>query len=94
MKTGNKGRSRSACLPPVDVVKDLLAFPGWSEDVFPPLDEIIEAPVFASDGTLVAQPGYDRDSRLWYSPTPGLIVPGVPGGRPNWDRSSWPNTGC
>jgi len=71
------GPVRVAVPPPVEVARDVLALPGWAEDVFPPLEEIVECPTFAADGTLVDRPGYDKDSRLWYSPAPGLSVPAV-----------------
>ena len=64
--------------PPVEVVKDILALPGWSEAVFPTLDEVIECPTFAANGKLVMEPGYDPNSRLWYSPASGLVMPKAP----------------
>lgn len=78
VKTRKGGPVRVDVVPPVEVARDLLALPGWPEDVFPPLEEIVECPTFAADGTLVDRPGYDRDSRLWYAPAPGLSVPAVP----------------
>jgi len=77
------GPVRVAVPPPVEVARDVLALPGWPEDVFPRLEEIVECPTFAAVGTLVTQPGYDPDSRLLYSPTPGLVVPDVPS-NPSW----------
>ncbi|MER5703495.1 hypothetical protein ABT023_16340 [Micromonospora sp. NPDC002296] len=39
---------------------------------------VIHSPVFRPDGTILATPGYDPDTRLLYLPEPGLIVPEVP----------------
>jgi hypothetical protein len=65
------------CPPPMDVVKDLLALPPleWG---FPPLAGIIEAPALREDGTIIATPGYDEQSRLFYAPENGLEVPEIP----------------
>jgi hypothetical protein len=75
---GKNGQAHVGVAPPVDVVRDLLSAPGWPEEVAPPLKEVIEAPVFAADGTLVAQPGYHHNSRLWFSPAAGLVIPKPP----------------
>ncbi|MFQ5968123.1 MAG: hypothetical protein ACE5MI_11020 [Acidimicrobiia bacterium] len=58
--TGNSVAAR----PPSDVVSDLLAAGGWPE--MPPLDRIVTAPVFASDGSLMTDPGYHRRARVYY----------------------------
>jgi len=55
--------------PPREVVEDLLSHPGWR---LPVIDQIIESPVFLADGTLIDQPGYHSDCRLWYEPGRGL----------------------
>jgi hypothetical protein len=52
--------------PPIDVVKDLMSVP--EQTGFPPLASITESPILASDGRIVAEPGYDADSRIYYSP--------------------------
>jgi hypothetical protein len=65
------------CPPPMDVVKDLLALPPL-ELGFPALEGIIEAPALREDGTIIATPGYDGQSRLFYAPAYGLEVPEVP----------------
>ncbi|HVG96274.1 MAG TPA: hypothetical protein VNK05_05220 [Chloroflexota bacterium] len=63
-------------LPPVHVVKDLLATP---DAPLPPLTRVVAAPVFAPDGEVVTAPGYHAASRTYYAPRPGAApVPPVP----------------
>jgi hypothetical protein len=64
--------------PPLDVIRDILAMPGWSEDVFPVLERITQCPFFDSQGNLVNKPGYHEDSKVWYEPDPSLEIPTVP----------------
>ncbi len=66
---------RRTCSPPLDVVRDIMALGIWP---FPPLVGIVEVPVLRPDGTVVAEPGYDRATKLYYAPTPGLPVPTIP----------------
>jgi hypothetical protein len=61
--------------PPIDVVRDIEALPEWS---VPPIESIIECPVFDRAGNLVDRPGYHADSRLWYHHDGSLTVPAVP----------------
>ena len=61
--------------PPDVIVKDILSIGRWP---FPPLDTIIEFPVFRPDGTLIETPGYDPVTRLAYVPLPSLKVPAIP----------------
>ncbi len=61
--------------PPDNTVKDILTLGEWP---FPPLDSIVEFPVFRPDGTLIDTPGYDALTRLVYTPVPHLKVPTVP----------------
>ena len=63
------------CPPPVDVVKDLMALPGW--DGVPVVEAVVEAPVFGPTGELVISPGYHAGARLWHAPAAGLDVPTV-----------------
>ena len=61
--------------PPKDVVRDVLACP----DVpLPILTRIVEAPVFAHDGTLQTEPGYHAAGRTFYEPAPGFAIGAVP----------------
>jgi hypothetical protein len=59
------------------MVKDLLALPPleWG---FPALQGIIEAPALRTNGTVIAEPGYDEHSRLFYAPENGLHLPEIP----------------
>src|SRR5262249_24908936 len=61
-------------LPPAHVVKDVLATPNLP---LPILVGITEVPVFAPDGTLHAEPGYNAATRLLYRPAAGLAIPKV-----------------
>src|SRR5690348_14689337 len=61
--------------PPDALVKDILTLGAWP---FPPLDNIIEYPVFRPDGTLIDQPGYDAVTRSVYMPLPHFKIPPVP----------------
>lgn len=66
---------RRPALPPVHVVRDMLARP---DPPLPVLTRIVEAPIFAADGTLHLSPGYHPGSRTLYAPAPGFSVPPVP----------------
>jgi hypothetical protein len=68
--------------PPDSIVKDILALGEWP---FPPLESIIEFPVFRPDGTLIETPGYDAATRLAYVPLPTLHIPSVPV-EPTWEQ--------
>jgi hypothetical protein len=61
--------------PPDALVGDVLALSGWD---LPPLDAICEIPVLRPDGTIVSQPGYDRETALYHQPEAGLEVPAIP----------------
>jgi hypothetical protein len=71
LESGNE----KTALPPVWVVKDVLATPDIS---LPPLDAIVSAPVFAPDGTLQTEPGYHPKARTFYKPSNGFKLPDVP----------------
>src|SRR5262249_54369632 len=60
--------------PPLWVVRDLLATP---DPDLPILTRIVQAPIFAGDGSLCIDPGYDARSRTFYAPATGFIVPNV-----------------
>ena len=62
-------------LPPMHVVKDMLAQP---DDHLLVLARIVEAPVFAPDDTLHIEPGYNEASRCYYAPARGLQIAVVP----------------
>lgn len=69
------GFARRDALPPVHVVRDMLAAP---EQPLPALVSIIEAPAFAADGSLHERPGYHEPGRTFYAPTRGFVAPPVP----------------
>lgn len=77
-------RIRVPALPPVWVVKELLALP---DDGIPALAGITGVPVFAPDGTLHNEPGYHPASGLFYHPEPGFTVPPVPAQPTSEDRA-------
>lgn len=61
--------------PPTIVVRDMLADP---KPPLPPLDAIVAAPSFATDGSVQTEPGYHPASRAYYAPAAGFAVPAVP----------------
>ena len=65
-------------LPPQEFIRDVLACPDWDERVFPTLKGVVKCPYFTAAGKLVTAKGYDTDSRLWYEPDAGFILPEVP----------------
>jgi len=69
------GGDKVACYPPREVVRDLLANP---PDGLPPLDCIVECPVFDAEGNLLATPGYHPSARVYYAPAPAFVVLDVP----------------
>jgi hypothetical protein len=72
-------RTMDGCVavsPPVAVVRDIEALGQWP---FPALAGVVEVPVLRPDGTILAEPGYDPTTRLFYHPAPGLKVPPTPG---------------
>jgi len=70
----NKDGDRVPALPPIHVVKDMLATPNIP---LPVLTRVVESPVFAPDGRLETAPGYHEASRTYYAPALGFIVPTV-----------------
>lgn len=62
------------CAPPIRTVRDILATP---DPPIPGLLRIVEAPVFASDGTIQTTPGYHAGSKTYYAPPAGLVIPAV-----------------
>lgn len=61
--------------PPGAAIKGILATPNPN---LPVLAGIVTAPAFGRNGTLLTEPGYHRDARLFYRPAPGFSVPHVP----------------
>ncbi len=63
--------------PPTRMIRDMLAAPSSSYPL-PPLLSIVQTPVFAPDGSLHTEPGYNAKGRTFYQPEPGFTVPPVP----------------
>ncbi len=62
-------------IPPVEVVKDILAMEKWD---FPPLTGIIECPTLRPDGTVISTAGYDPSTHLFYCPAKNFLFPSFP----------------
>jgi hypothetical protein len=60
--------------PPIEVVRDIASLGTWN---FPALTGITESPVVRQDGSILNQPGYDTQTRLYYHPDSGQI-PDIP----------------
>lgn len=54
--------------PPKVLAQNILAAPDLP---FPPLRGIVEVPVLRPDGSILADPGYDPATKLYYHPLPG-----------------------
>ncbi len=66
---------RVAVHPPDDVVRSVIEL---LADRLPVLQRMVAAPVFASDGTLVSEPGYSDSARVYYDPPANLRIAEVP----------------
>ena len=64
-------KKRVSALPPVAVVRDLLATPN---PPLPVLTQIVATPVFTAAGRILIDEGYDPESGLIYAPRPGFVV--------------------
>jgi len=64
----------AAISPPLDVVRDCLTLGQWE---FPALLGITEAPVIRIDGTVLTNPGYDSLTKLYFFPSPNLVLPPI-----------------
>lgn len=67
----DKDGKRKTALPPMYVVRDMLATPNLP---LPALVAITECPTFSADGSLYIEAGYNSGSRTFYAPDPGLHV--------------------
>jgi phage/plasmid primase-like uncharacterized protein len=71
-KKGKQPRSTELpANPPIDVVRDVLATPDLP---LPVISHIVEAPSFASDGTLETEPGYHSRSQSYYFAPPDFVI--------------------
>lgn len=66
--------TRKPAMPPVDVVRDILATPNLP---LPVLSRLIEVPVFAPGGSLQVEPGYNAATQCYYHPAEGFSLPPV-----------------
>jgi putative DNA primase/helicase len=74
---GAKGTSPAD--PPSLVIDDLTSNADKLIELeMPVLDQVVHAPIFAPDGTLVTAPGYAAAARVWYEPVDGMVIPEVP----------------
>lgn len=64
-----------AISPPVVIVRDLQSLASWPE--IPVLRDLVEAPTFAPDGTLLTEPGYHPAAQVWFHAARGLVVPPI-----------------
>ncbi len=62
---GRKHARREPALPPAWVAEQILARTAWP---FPPLEGVVATPVLRPDGSVLATPGYDRATGLFYEP--------------------------
>ncbi len=76
-KGANGTSDFSACPPPLEFVRNIMAMPEWDEKAFPAINRISTVPFFNSIGTLVMEPGYNPAAKVWYEPG-GLVVQAVP----------------
>lgn len=60
--------------PPRDVVINMLQVATLP---LPWLMRVVSVPVFAPDGRLITEPGYDEASGVYYDPAPGLDIPAI-----------------
>jgi len=60
--------------PPMSVVRDVLATPNLP---LPIVTRIVQSPIFAEDGSLQTDPGYQPASKTFYVPQDGLKIPNV-----------------
>jgi hypothetical protein len=72
------GTASPAGVPPI-AVDDLSTHADelGGEHGIPVLDQVVTAPVFGPEGTLVTEPGYISSARVWYEPVDGMKVPPV-----------------
>ena len=61
--------------PPEKIVGSVLERRRWP---LPTLRAVTRVPVLRSDGSIVARPGYDPVTQLYYDPLPNIIIPSVP----------------
>lgn len=73
-----KGKALKYGSPRIEIVRDILSLEWLDPEAFPPIDLIAEAPLFATDGHMIAEPGFHRESRVYYAPSPELVGLEIP----------------
>lgn len=73
--SGKNERTVSISPPPIEIIRYILAKGAWQ---FPPLISITETPQLRPDGTILNQPGYDKETHLYYFPDAKLVIPAIP----------------
>lgn len=58
------------------VIKDILAEGQW--EGIPALSGVIQSPVVKPDGSILSIAGYDPETKLYYLPSPELLIPEIP----------------
>ena len=87
MSVDKEGSEIPSPAPPLNIVRDFMSLPNWDfmglpYRRLPGLLNVTEVPILRSDGSILTKPGYDQDSRLYYEPAAGLMMPAVPN-KPN-----------
>ncbi|MBA7594938.1 hypothetical protein ES703_01894 [subsurface metagenome] len=87
MSLDKEGNEIPVPAPPLNIVRDFMSLPtqdfmGLPYRKLPGLLNVTEVPILRSDGSILTKPGYDQDSRLYYEPAAGLMMPSVPN-KPN-----------
>jgi hypothetical protein len=67
-RLNRKGNEVSVC-PPIEVVRDLLALPNID---LPVVERIVSVPIFATDGTIQIETGYNAGTRCIFLPCDSL----------------------
>jgi hypothetical protein len=61
--------------PPKPVITQLIEVKHWH---FQTVVGIINAPTMRRDGSLLTEPGYDRQTQLWYKSSGAVVLPPIP----------------
>jgi hypothetical protein len=61
--------------PPTKVINQLIEVKHWH---FQTVVGIINAPTMRRDGSLLTEPGYDRQTQLWYKSSGAVVLPPIP----------------
>jgi 5S rRNA maturation endonuclease (ribonuclease M5) len=75
----------NSCSPPIDVARDILALSDWP---FPLLRDVVQVPIMREDGSIMAEPGYDPETALYYAPAEGFMLSEIPSNPSKFDIES------